>query len=59
MVDPTLCRCRQTESSESVRNAYDVWQTLLYTDAEKSSQQQMLETHMMYGRLYSVQMQTN
>ena len=57
MADPTLCRCRKIESSASVGNLYGVWQNLLYADPEKSSHQQVLETHMVYGRPYSMQMQ--
>jgi hypothetical protein len=59
MADHTLCRYTQIESSPSVGNSYGIWQTLLYTDADKLSQQQVFETRMMYGRTYSVQMQTN
>jgi hypothetical protein len=55
----TACRCRQIESSASVGNLYGVWQNLLYADADKSSHQQVLETRMVYGRTYCMQMQTN
>jgi thiamine phosphate synthase YjbQ (UPF0047 family) len=59
MADTTVCRYKQIESSTRDENLFGVWQTLLYADADKSSHQQVLETHMVYGRTYCMQMQTN
>ena len=59
MEEPTVCRCRQIESSASAGNSYGVRQILLYADANVSCHQQVLESHMVYGRTYCMQMQTN
>ena len=59
-----VCRLysMQMQSNRVIRkcgNSYVVWQTLLYADVHKSSHHQVLETRMVYGRPYCMQMYTN